>query len=192
MDHAGADETGSLFGDVGGDGQRSLFGPRGRAADGAELRARSGDGPQAPPRPDRHGAGRDSHAWSERDARMWQTVVPQMAGWLPADEADQMRRSFAQEFDRLPGGLTAAPACEPCQRPTSLIRSRDTSCSTSGIRFEPGQHHAALFVRSYTAVAVQFGEPSHTILQHAPGVTSWTALSSKATRQVPPGLRTDG
>ena len=39
--------------------------------------------------------------WSERDARMWQTVVPQMAGWLPEDEADQFRLSFAREFDRL-------------------------------------------------------------------------------------------
>jgi hypothetical protein len=25
--------------------------------------------------------------WSERDARMWQTVFPNMANWLPDDEA---------------------------------------------------------------------------------------------------------
>lgn len=39
--------------------------------------------------------------WSERDARMWQTVFPNMAKWLPAEEADQLRFEFAQEMQRL-------------------------------------------------------------------------------------------
>lgn len=39
--------------------------------------------------------------WSERDARMWQTVFPNMANWLPEDEADQLRFEFAQEMERL-------------------------------------------------------------------------------------------
>lgn len=39
--------------------------------------------------------------WSERDARMWQTVFPNMAKWLPDDEADQLRFEFAREMDRL-------------------------------------------------------------------------------------------
>ncbi|MBK5104233.1 MAG: hypothetical protein JJE42_08295 [Burkholderiales bacterium] len=39
--------------------------------------------------------------WSERDARMWQTVFPNMAKWLPKDEADQLRFEFAQEMQRL-------------------------------------------------------------------------------------------
>jgi len=39
--------------------------------------------------------------WSERDARMWQTVFPNMAKWLPTDEADQLRFEFAQEMERL-------------------------------------------------------------------------------------------
>ena len=39
--------------------------------------------------------------WSERDARMWQTVFPQMANWLPDDEADQLRFDFIQEIERL-------------------------------------------------------------------------------------------
>lgn len=39
--------------------------------------------------------------WSERDARMWQTVFPNMAKWLPQEEADQLRFEFAQEMDRL-------------------------------------------------------------------------------------------
>jgi hypothetical protein len=39
--------------------------------------------------------------WPERDARMWQTVFPNMANWLPADEAEQLRLEFAQEMERL-------------------------------------------------------------------------------------------
>ena len=39
--------------------------------------------------------------WSERDARMWQTVFPNMAKWLPKDEADQLRFEFDQEMERL-------------------------------------------------------------------------------------------
>lgn len=43
----------------------------------------------------------DAMPWSERDARMWQTVFPQMANWLPDEEADQLRFAFAQEIERL-------------------------------------------------------------------------------------------
>lgn len=39
--------------------------------------------------------------WSERDARMWQTVFPQMANWLPDEEAEQLRFEFAREMERL-------------------------------------------------------------------------------------------
>ena len=39
--------------------------------------------------------------WAERDARMWQTVFPNMANWLPEDEAEQMRFAFAREMERL-------------------------------------------------------------------------------------------
>ena len=39
--------------------------------------------------------------WSERDARMWQTVFPNMANWLPGDEAAQLRFEFAREMERL-------------------------------------------------------------------------------------------
>ena|ERR1700693_1827726 len=41
--------------------------------------------------------------WSERDARMWQIVFPNMAKWLPKDEADQLRFEFSQEMERLKG-----------------------------------------------------------------------------------------
>jgi hypothetical protein len=39
--------------------------------------------------------------WSDRDARMWQTVFPNMAKWLPDEEANQLRFEFAQEMERL-------------------------------------------------------------------------------------------
>src|SRR5262245_19304685 len=39
--------------------------------------------------------------WSERDARMWQTVFPNMAKWLPEDEADQLCFEFAHQMERL-------------------------------------------------------------------------------------------
>lgn len=39
--------------------------------------------------------------WPEREARMWQTIFPNMANWLPEDEANQLRFEFAQEMERL-------------------------------------------------------------------------------------------
>jgi hypothetical protein len=39
--------------------------------------------------------------WSERDARMWQIVFPNMANWLPQEEAEQLRFEFAREMERL-------------------------------------------------------------------------------------------
>lgn len=39
--------------------------------------------------------------WSERDTRMWQTVFPQMANWLPDDEARQLVLDFESEIARL-------------------------------------------------------------------------------------------
>jgi hypothetical protein len=39
--------------------------------------------------------------WDERKARMWQTVFPQMARWLPEDERNQLCFEFTQEVERL-------------------------------------------------------------------------------------------
>lgn len=39
--------------------------------------------------------------WSDRDVRMWEVLFPQMAGWLPDDEANQLCFEFAQELERL-------------------------------------------------------------------------------------------
>ncbi len=43
----------------------------------------------------------DTMPWSERDARMWQIVFPNMAKWLPEDEAEQLTFEFAKELARL-------------------------------------------------------------------------------------------
>jgi hypothetical protein len=43
----------------------------------------------------------DRMPWSERDARMWQIVFPNMAKWLPDEEAEQLRLEFAREMERL-------------------------------------------------------------------------------------------
>ena len=43
----------------------------------------------------------DRMPWSEKDVRMWQTIFPNMAKWLPDEEADQLRFEFAQEMERL-------------------------------------------------------------------------------------------
>jgi hypothetical protein len=39
--------------------------------------------------------------WPERDARMWQMVFPNMAKWLPPEEAEQLCFAFEQEMQRL-------------------------------------------------------------------------------------------
>ncbi|MFM9853382.1 MAG: hypothetical protein ACKVOJ_11340 [Sphingomonadaceae bacterium] len=39
--------------------------------------------------------------WPEKKFRLWQIVFPNMANWLPEDEANQLRFEFAQEVERL-------------------------------------------------------------------------------------------
>lgn len=39
--------------------------------------------------------------WPHRDQRMWRVVFPQMAGWLPAAEAEPMIAEFRIEIDRI-------------------------------------------------------------------------------------------
>ena len=45
--------------------------------------------------------GSETMPFSDKDLRMWQTVVPNMARWLPDDEADVIRTEFAAEMERL-------------------------------------------------------------------------------------------
>lgn len=40
-------------------------------------------------------------SWMERDARMWRIVFPNMANWLPEEEANDLRAAFAGEMQRL-------------------------------------------------------------------------------------------
>ena len=39
--------------------------------------------------------------WTQRELEKWQILFPQMAGWLPDDEANQLCFEFAQEIERL-------------------------------------------------------------------------------------------
>lgn len=39
--------------------------------------------------------------WPHKKQRVWQIVFPNMAKWLPEEEADQLRFEFAQEIERL-------------------------------------------------------------------------------------------
>ena len=49
--------------------------------------------------------GAQAMPWNEREARMWRTVFPNMANWLPDEEADKLRLAFTREMER----LTSAP-----------------------------------------------------------------------------------
>ena len=39
--------------------------------------------------------------WNENDAGVWQIIFPNMANWLPEEEANQLRFEFKQEMQRL-------------------------------------------------------------------------------------------
>ena len=43
---------------------------------------------------------------SDRDARMWVVVVPNMSKWLPDAEAEAICAAFAREIERLGAGST--------------------------------------------------------------------------------------
>lgn len=53
-------------------------------------------------------AARDEAPWDRRTHRYHQVVFPQMANWLPADEADMLRRQFSLELERIEPLLAAA------------------------------------------------------------------------------------
>jgi hypothetical protein len=39
--------------------------------------------------------------WEPRKVRLYRTIFPQMAGWLPDDEARQLNLAFEAELARL-------------------------------------------------------------------------------------------
>lgn len=39
--------------------------------------------------------------WPQRRAGVYEIIFPQMANWLPDEEANQLRFAFAQELERL-------------------------------------------------------------------------------------------
>lgn len=52
-------------------------------------------------------AARDVAPWDSRAQRYHRTVFPQMARWLPAEEAAQLCFEFARELDRIEELLAA-------------------------------------------------------------------------------------
>ena len=52
-------------------------------------------------------AAQDVAPWDRRTHRYHQVVFPQMANWLPDDEADQLRFEFAKELERIEALLAA-------------------------------------------------------------------------------------
>ena len=50
---------------------------------------------------------RDAAPWDRRTHRYHQVVFPQMANWLPDDEANQLRFEFAKELERIEALLAA-------------------------------------------------------------------------------------
>ncbi len=52
-------------------------------------------------------AATDEAPWDRRTHRYHQVVFPQMANWLPDDEADQLRFEFAKELERIEALLAA-------------------------------------------------------------------------------------
>jgi hypothetical protein len=49
----------------------------------------------------------DEAPWDRRTHRYHQVVFPQMASWLPDDEANQLRFEFAKELERIEALLAA-------------------------------------------------------------------------------------
>ena len=50
---------------------------------------------------------RDEAPWDRRTHRYHQVVFPQMASWLPEDEASQLCFEFAKELERIEALLAA-------------------------------------------------------------------------------------
>lgn len=48
-----------------------------------------------------HARAAPAKPWPKREMSMWEVLFPQMAGWLPDDERDQLCFEFAQEMERL-------------------------------------------------------------------------------------------
>ncbi len=46
-------------------------------------------------------AAQSAPPWNERTTRLYQTIFPQMANWLPDAEAEQLRLEFENELERL-------------------------------------------------------------------------------------------
>ena len=82
---------GSLFGE----GEDRMQAPQQRSTPIPEIARKRLNGVLAKAR------AAETMPWPERDVRMWQTVFPNMASWLPEEEARQLCFEFEQEIERL-------------------------------------------------------------------------------------------
>ena len=108
-DHPGGPVQGSFFGD----GENKLQPPvQNFRPDPADIRRRLNAvlaaARAAPATP-----------WPQREARMWQTVFPQMVNWLPEEEANVLLLAFAREIERL--------SAEPPSHKTNAVYGESTS-----------------------------------------------------------------
>lgn len=85
---------GSLFGDAADRIPDSVSDERSYLSDPADIRRRLHATLETARAADRM-------PWEPRKARMWRTVFPQMANWLPREEAEELRLAFAREMERL-------------------------------------------------------------------------------------------
>lgn len=46
-------------------------------------------------------AAQSKSPWGDRETRMNRNIFPQMANWLPHEEAERLRREFRAELERL-------------------------------------------------------------------------------------------
>lgn len=95
--------TGDLFGNPASPAQFSLFG---EGADRLQAPVRRYEPDPAKIRAEllavlETARGAKAMPWTARDADYWQTVFPNMANWLPEEEAAQLRFEFAREIERL-------------------------------------------------------------------------------------------
>lgn len=65
---------------------------------------------------------------SERDLRMWQTVLPNMTKWLPESEGQRIRSSFATEMQRLAIPSSATSLSAPPRNGFSAEPPNGDSC----------------------------------------------------------------
>lgn len=90
-----------LFGDPAGPAQGSLFGEGKMEVPQVSYLPDPADIRRKLTRALAEARAADTMPWDVREARVWRIVFPNMANWLPEDEANRLRGEFAAEMERL-------------------------------------------------------------------------------------------